>query len=106
MVQLSEYPQVQSAIQPSATTEAIRTLTYRGTTYEVSQPSVSAHTPAEIEQLIGKHLYYRGTTYEMIPASILSTMPEAKSTQQLRYRGMTYSSRAQSNPSVIDYRVV
>ncbi len=105
MVQLSDRPQVQSARQPPAFVEQTRKLTYRGMTYEVPQHSVSARTPAEVEQLIGKRLSYRGTTYEIVASSMRETS-DPQVARQLRYRGTTYSSYAKSSLNPLKYVAV
>ncbi len=102
MVNLIDLPQIQSAVQPSTTDKATHTLIYRGTTYEVPQHKLSARTPEEITQLIGKRLTYRGTTYKMIPAAT----PVPRAARQLCYRGVTFMSNTQPNQNGIDYIVI
>jgi Domain of unknown function (DUF4278) len=102
MVNLIDFPQIQSAVQPPTADKATHTLIYRGTTYEVPQHKLPSRTPEEIAQLIGKRLTYRGTTYEMVPAAT----PEPRTARQLCYRGVTFTSNTQPTQNGIDYIVV
>lgn len=104
MFQLIDRPDTQLKDHQPAV-ELTRILIYRGLTYEVPQHPVSARTPEEISQLIGKHLIYRGTTYKIVPASP-STVLESKTPQKLCYRGVTYWSNPKTTSSSVEYAVV
>ncbi|NJR52927.1 MAG: DUF4278 domain-containing protein [Leptolyngbyaceae cyanobacterium CSU_1_3] len=98
-------PQTQFVPQLEATSEPTHKLRYRGTPYEVPSHKPLTPSPEEVAQLIGKRLTYRGTTYEIVPASV-SEVSLPWVAHYLRYRGMTYTSCANPNPSGLDYAVV
>ncbi|MGB8699780.1 MAG: DUF4278 domain-containing protein [Thermosynechococcaceae cyanobacterium] len=105
MLPLIDHPQVQSATEQPAAVEPTHKLIYRGLTYDVPQNPVPARSPAEMLQLLGKRLSYRGLTFEIVPAFMMAN-PVPKPVQQLRYRGLTFTSSNSVTSSDIEYSVV